>query len=143
MSTGAKQAALQTHGQETVGVAAPDYLPTAAVAVQLGVSADKVRGWIHSGKLLAHDFSPKLPGSGGNPRYYVHAGEVQRFLRLTSTDPALKGEGASGLASVEERSARRRRRHGRRGVDEEAIAAIEQRIAKHSVARTYHPRKAG
>jgi hypothetical protein len=60
------------------------YLSPPAVGRRLGVSADKVVGWIRTGELRAADLAQRR---GGRPRYRVSLADVEVFLQRRSAAP--------------------------------------------------------
>ena len=67
--------------------AAPQFLTPPQISRQLGVSAEKIIGWIRRGELKAADVSDK-PGVG-RPRYRIDPADLVTFLNSrTPTTPS-------------------------------------------------------
>lgn len=63
------------------------YLSPPEVAELLGVAAEKVCGWIHSGELRATNVATS---PGGRPRYRVHRADLEAFLVARASDATPK-----------------------------------------------------
>lgn len=66
----------------------PSILTPPDVARHLGVDADKVRGWISRGELVAVNVATTL---GGRPRWRIRTEDLEAFLlRRQSQSPAVR-----------------------------------------------------
>lgn len=63
------------------------YKSPPTIASELGVSPDKVLGWIRAGELRAVDLASRR---GGRPRYRVAQADLDRFLLSRSATPKPK-----------------------------------------------------
>lgn len=57
------------------------------VAEMLGVGANKVLAWIHSGDIIATDLSQS---QNSRPRWHIATAEVERFIASRRSVPAVK-----------------------------------------------------